>query len=258
MLFVGYRKSPVPDGYDFSESPDIEHDNRRRLFEHIEEHSEWTSDSESNRLETRLTKVERVAGQPEFDLANHANQIVSVVRPFDQCLESLIGVRHPEHVMPHRESRLRRISSRVRPVRMLRRRSISSADSGESRPAGGIPCASPSGRKNPITLPSQSHSSTACVASPREIRDGSEFSVATRDAHVQAAPVPDLLLRLRHPERRLPRPADASVMRGQRQPAGAGRGHDESIGRILVKGRRQAIHLRDDGGRDGDHLDRGR
>ena len=91
-----------------------------------------------------------------------------------------------------------------------------------------------------------------------EIRDGSEFSVATRDAHAQSAPVPDFLLRLRHPERRLPRPADASVMRGQRQPAGAGRGHDESIGRILVKGRRQAIHLRDDGGRDGDHFDRGR
>ncbi len=41
-----------PDGYDLSESPDIEHDNRRRLFEHIEEHSEWTNDSESNRLET--------------------------------------------------------------------------------------------------------------------------------------------------------------------------------------------------------------
>ncbi len=63
---------------------------------------------------------------------------------------------------------------------------------------------------------------------------------------------------LRHPERRLPRSADASVMRGQRQPAGAGRGYDESIGRILVKGRRQAIHLRDHCGRDGDHLDRGR
>ena len=104
MLFVGYRKSPVPDGYDFSESPDIEHDNRRRLFEHIEEHSEWTNDSESNRLETRLTKVERVAGQPEFDLANHANQIVSVVRP----LQSVPGVsqRRPA-------PRTRNASSRV-------------------------------------------------------------------------------------------------------------------------------------------------
>ena len=101
---------------DYSESPDIEHDNRRRLF--------------------------------------------------DQCLESLIGVGHRENVMPHRESRLRRISSRVRPLRMLRRRSISSADRVESRPAGGSPCVSPSGRKNPITLPSPSHSSTACVALP--------------------------------------------------------------------------------------------
>ena len=67
-----------------------------------------------------------------------------------------------------------------------------------------------------------------------------------------------ILLRLRDPERRLPRSADARVMRGQRQPGGAGRGHDESIGRILAKGRRQAFHLRNDGGRDGDHLDRGR
>jgi hypothetical protein len=47
---------------DYSESPDIEHDNRRRPFEHIEEHSEWAHDSESNGLETRLTKVEWVAG----------------------------------------------------------------------------------------------------------------------------------------------------------------------------------------------------
>ena len=43
---------------DYSESPDIEHDNRRRPFEHIE----WAHDSESNGLETRLTKVEWVAG----------------------------------------------------------------------------------------------------------------------------------------------------------------------------------------------------
>ena len=47
---------------DLSELPDIEHNNRRRPFEHIEEHSEWANDSESNRLETRLTKVEWVAG----------------------------------------------------------------------------------------------------------------------------------------------------------------------------------------------------
>lgn len=59
---------------DVSESPDIKHDNRRRLFEHVEEHSEWANDSESNRFEARLTEGERVAGQPEVDLANNANQ----------------------------------------------------------------------------------------------------------------------------------------------------------------------------------------
>ena len=81
---------------DFSESPDIEHDNSQRPFEHIEEHGEWANDSESNRFEARLTKVERVAGQPKVDLTNDANQIVSVVRPIDQCLEFPICVRHPK------------------------------------------------------------------------------------------------------------------------------------------------------------------
>jgi hypothetical protein len=34
--------------------------------------------------------------QPEVDLANNANQIVSVVRPIDQCLVFLLCVRHPK------------------------------------------------------------------------------------------------------------------------------------------------------------------
>ena len=102
------------------------------------------------------------------------------------------------------------------------------------------------------------------IASPRLFRPAKLAPVPEFPArevplpHALARPRRPILFRLRHPERRLPRPADVSVMRGQRQPAGAGCGHDESIGRILVKGRRQAIHLRDDGGRDGDHLDRGR
>ena len=166
MLFVGYRKPPFP-------TATISQNRQISSTITVGGSSSTSKSTASGRTTPSRTVSKRdspkssgLRASQKFNLANHANQIVSVVRPFDQCLESLIGVRHPEHVMPHRESRLRRISSRVRPVRMRRRRSISSADSGESRPAGGIPCASPSGRKNPITLPSQSHSSTACVASP--------------------------------------------------------------------------------------------
>jgi len=69
--------------------------------------------------------------------------------------------------MPHLGSTLRRISSSVRPVRVLRLRSISSALSGDVRPGGGSPRPWLSGRKNPITFPASSHCSTACVTSPR-------------------------------------------------------------------------------------------
>jgi len=61
----------------------------------------------------------------------------------------------------------------------------------------------------------------------------------------------------RRPERRLSRPADASVVGGQRQPFRPGSCHDQAIGRVLVKCCGQAIHFRDHGGADGDHLDRG-
>jgi hypothetical protein len=104
--------------------------------------------------------------QPEVDLANNANQIVSVVRPIDQCLEFLLCVRHPKK--PDGSSRVEAAQDFIEHA--------AGADApsplyffGQQRrikAAGGSPCAAPSGRKNPITLPSPSQSSTACVASP--------------------------------------------------------------------------------------------
>jgi hypothetical protein len=130
---------------------------------------------------------------------------------------------------------------RIAPVRPPRARQIAPGECG----FGSLCCAF--GRPRLSGRRSKAHSQRAAGSLHQPPRPAKRNGSSSMDG-----------IRLRHPERRLPRSADASVMRGQRQPAGAGRGHDESIGRILVKGRRQAIHLRDDGGRDGDQLDRGR